>query len=655
MTFKNASIRKKLITIQIVTALVVLVLGSVVFVLNDLRVFRRSLVEALSTSALLVGGNCTSALQFMDVDTATDLLSSLREEPHVVSACIYDADGLEFASYFRDGIEPHSFPPAATNTHAYNADHLELFRSIVANQELVGTIYLRSDLQQFRDKIREFSIAVVAVLIAGMVVSLLLSLLLQRTISSPIIQLADTMKKVSDTGDYTHSVASQSDDELGVLCDGFNQMLGQIQGRDVSLREANEHLEQRVRSRTADLEEANQLLQGEIKEREQAEEGMRDAKENAEQAARQADSANRSKSVFLANMSHEIRTPMNAILGFTEVLDGQLTDPQHKNYLNSIEASGKSLLGLIDDILDLTRVEDGDLELEYRAIDVGSLISGVKQALARQVAAKGLEFRVDVAADTPPALMLDEKRLRQILVNLAGNAVKFTEEGYVGISVHTRHAEGDARQLDLIFAVEDTGIGIPEDQQERIFRPFEQREDQSINEYGGTGLGLALASRLAEIMGGQISVTSRVGKGSLFELRLEQVAIASADQLPVPDEPMDDEVLAHTPTAPKPAIEEWSPESLDDDDLKQFPAMLGTLEGTLLSTWRELHQTLMLTDIESFAEEVKQLGHEYRYPPLTKWGEKVQTQASMFQLDELPQTLEYYPQIVDQVKSLIAD
>ena len=286
----------------------------------------------------------------------------------------------------------------------------------------------------------------------------------------------------------------------------------------------NRKINQRVDERTASLQE-------EIAERRRAEDELRRAKEEAESAARNAEVANRSKSVFLANMSHEIRTPMNAILGFTDILSGLLKDPQHKHYLDSIQTAGKSLLTLINDILDLSKVEAGKLELEYRPTDVYAIFKEMQPVFAQKVEEKGLQFHIDIDAEVPRALILDEARLRQVLVNLIGNAVKFTAAGEIKIAVSAAPCDGASDRIDLHFSVSDTGIGIPADQQEKIFAAFEQQEGQNINEYGGTGLGLAITQRLVEMMNGTIDVESEVGAGSSFHIKLRGAEPAPKDTL----------------------------------------------------------------------------------------------------------------------------
>ncbi len=247
------------------------------------------------------------------------------------------------------------------------------------------------------------------------------------------------------------------------------------------------------------------------------------AADNLKKARKAAEAASRVKSEFLANMSHEIRTPMNAILGFSEILEGKIRNEQHRQYLALIRASGKSLMTLINDILDLSKIEAGKMKLKYEPINPVFVFKEIAGMFSQKIEHQGLKFVLETDQNLPEYLFLDEARLRQILFNLVGNAVKFTESGTIKLTAKTRIYDEISDVVDFIFAVEDTGIGIPEDQKTTIFNAFEQQSGQDHATYGGTGLGLAITKRLAVMMGGVISVSGEKGQGSTFTVTLKNV------------------------------------------------------------------------------------------------------------------------------------
>ena len=255
------------------------------------------------------------------------------------------------------------------------------------------------------------------------------------------------------------------------------------------------------------------------------------------QAKEAAELANRAKSEFLANMSHEIRTPLNAVIGFSELLSALVTEPKQKNYLASIQSSGNSLLTLINDILDLSKIEAGRLELQYEAVNLYNLLEELTAIFAIKIAEKKLNYQVDIDKRIPTTLMLDEVRLRQILLNLLGNAIKFTDQGEIKLSVHSLHQTEQV--MDLSITVADTGIGIPPDQQEVIFESFRQQDGQLTRKYGGTGLGLAITKRLVEMMNGHIAVASCLGQGSVFTITIQGIQIINYKFSTNPDNAFD--------------------------------------------------------------------------------------------------------------------
>ncbi|WP_282109526.1 ATP-binding protein [Shewanella algicola] len=486
------SIRTKLIFSMLAIALIVITIISTSLINQQYEITQQKAQQNLTVLSDIVASNSLAAVIFNDPSSAQKTLSALIAQPDIISAVIYNATGEVFAAYHGKKTADKSTLQAMNSATVIKQKQIRLdsvgvhsYTPLFSEGEYLGVLYITDNMNTLSKQLDEYLLLVFTTGVSAFFASILVMLWLQSLFTKPLNTLLSVIEQISNKKDYSQRVHIDSNDEFSKIADSFNVMIAEVDARGQQLETINHELENRVIDRTFELQQTLEI----------------------------AKNANLAKSEFLAVMSHEIRTPLNGIIGFSDLLYSFELDQDVSNTVQLINESAHTLLLLLNEVLDFSKIDANKVDLDIHEFNLYELVNSTCKSHQAVAEKKHLIFDVDIPPLSQDVFLGDSVRIRQILNNFLSNALKFTRQGGVMIKVRQHIESSDTY---ITFTVKDTGMGIASNKLESIFTPFTQADNSITREYGGTGLGLAICQQLIVLMNGRYGVDSTPNIGSTF-------------------------------------------------------------------------------------------------------------------------------------------
>lgn len=473
INFKNISFKYKIIAVILLVSFFTQFLGAIIYIANDKKNFKETSMHELLLIGDIIANGCVVPILFNDTAEATKVLHSLKSNPYIKKSAIYTTKLKPFAEVNYKTNSKCINPFKVHNDSIIITDSTYILSKPIKDEtehnNIIGYLLICRNLDDYHSQLTQTIVINLVITFILLIFAFIIATQFQKIISKPILRLSTMVKNISQNRDFSLRIVKKGNDEIGQLIEGFNNLLFTIENQN------------------------NELIQ---------------AKDEALRLAK-------TKQQFLANMSHEIRTPMNAIMGMIKLLQNTQLNDEQKEYVNNINFSSSNLLTIINDILDISKIESGKIVFEKNLFNLNDILNNIKKMFNPIAFEKKISLQITKSANVPGFWLGDHVRLNQIIINLISNAIKFTSKGSVKLFVDIKK-QIDEKNYELLFKIEDTGIGIPSDRKNHIFESFTQASSDTTRKFGGTGLGLTIAKQLVELQKGKIWFESEVNKGSIF-------------------------------------------------------------------------------------------------------------------------------------------